>query len=148
VTGGLTFAGGPLNNYVTHSIAAMVDVLRGDDGALGLVTANGGLLTKHALGIYSTQPPSTPFRRIPLAADDVPHRQREAAPEHIGDVTIEACTVMHDHDGPSRAVFALLTADGRRTWGNSDDEATMKAAMTQELCGSVAHLDATGRLDL
>ena len=29
VTGGLTFAGGPLNNYVTHSIATMAGVLRG-----------------------------------------------------------------------------------------------------------------------
>lgn len=29
VTGGLTFAGGPWNNYVTHAIATMVEVLRG-----------------------------------------------------------------------------------------------------------------------
>src|SRR5439155_27112090 len=28
VTGGLTFAGGPLNNYVTHSIATMTGLLR------------------------------------------------------------------------------------------------------------------------
>ena len=34
-TGGLTFAGGPLNNYVSHSIATMVDVLRDDAGSLG-----------------------------------------------------------------------------------------------------------------
>jgi len=42
VTGGLPFAGGPLNNYVTHSIATMVGVLRGDPGSIGLITANGG----------------------------------------------------------------------------------------------------------
>src|SRR5690606_6315586 len=42
VTGGLSFAGGPWNDYVTHAIATMVGVLRADPGALGLVTANGG----------------------------------------------------------------------------------------------------------
>ena len=35
VTGGLSFAGGPWNNYVTHSIATMVGVLRDDPGSVG-----------------------------------------------------------------------------------------------------------------
>ena len=55
VTGGLTFGGGPMNNYVMHSIARMAEVLRGDRNARGLVTANGGYLTKHAFGVYSSQ---------------------------------------------------------------------------------------------
>ena len=38
----------------------MSTVLRDDPGALALVTANGGMLTKHALGIYSTTPPERP----------------------------------------------------------------------------------------
>ena len=42
VTGGLTFAGGPWNNYVTHSIATMAERLAADPGQLGLITANGG----------------------------------------------------------------------------------------------------------
>ena len=37
VTGGLPFAGGAGSDYMTHSIAAMVDVLRDDPGSLGLV---------------------------------------------------------------------------------------------------------------
>ncbi|MBV9933565.1 MAG: hypothetical protein JO367_04620, partial [Actinobacteria bacterium] len=49
VTGGLGFAGGPGNNYVTHSIAAMADRLRGDPGSYGLVTALGWYITKHAV---------------------------------------------------------------------------------------------------
>ena len=36
VTGGLGFAGGPVNNYPTHAIARMVEVLRGDPGELRL----------------------------------------------------------------------------------------------------------------
>ena len=77
-TGGLPYHGGPGNNYATHSIAAMVQTLRrashGDSAAshsdsdgdsapfrskvqhFGLVTAVGGLLTKHSAAIYSTTP--------------------------------------------------------------------------------------------
>ncbi|MEO6988360.1 MAG: acetyl-CoA acetyltransferase, partial [Aquihabitans sp.] len=54
VTGGLSFAGGPWNNYVSHSIATMADVLRADEGSVGLVTGNGGYLSKHAFGVFST----------------------------------------------------------------------------------------------
>jgi len=146
VTGGLTFAGGPLNNYVTHSIATMVQVLRDDASSLGLVTANGGFLTKHALGIYSAQPPAALFRRTRVV--DVDHQARTLATDASGPVTVEASTVMHGHHGPERALFALRTADGRRAWGNSDDPEVMTAATTQELGGLPAHLDADGRLSL
>ena len=56
VTGGLTFGGGPGNNYGTHAVASMVGVLRADPGSLGLVTGLGWYLTKHSLGIYGTEP--------------------------------------------------------------------------------------------
>ncbi|MGH7748227.1 MAG: acetyl-CoA acetyltransferase, partial [Candidatus Dormibacteria bacterium] len=69
VTGGLTFAGGPWNNYVTHAIASMVATLRADPGSIGLCTANGGLLTKHAVGVYSTRPPRRPFAVVRCQAD-------------------------------------------------------------------------------
>jgi len=56
VTGGLPFFGGPGNNYSLHAIASIVDKLREDPGAYGIVGANGGFLSKHAVGIYSTAP--------------------------------------------------------------------------------------------
>jgi acetyl-CoA C-acetyltransferase len=144
VTGGLTFAGGPLNNYVSHSIASMVALLREDPSALGLVTANGGFLTKHALGIYSATPPARPFARHSLAEGDVAHDARAAAPDATGALAVEACTVMHDRNGPTHTLFALLTPDGRRTWGRSDDAAVATAAMTDDLVGSSVHLDDKG----
>lgn len=57
VTGGLPYHGGPGSNYVTHAIAAMTEQLRGSSSqARGLVTANGGYLTKHAFGVYANYP--------------------------------------------------------------------------------------------
>ena len=148
VTGGLTFAGGPLSNYVTHSIAAMVGVLRADDRAAGLVTANGGFLTKHALGVYSAHPGQRPFRRVRVDDAAVPHHARQLAAEPAPTVVIEACTVLHDRAGPVRALFATLCGDGRRAWGFSTDPAVLSAAMTRELIGSAARVDRTGCLEL
>ena len=47
MTGGLSFFGGPGNNYVTHSVAAMVDACRVDPGSRGLVTGVGYFDFKH-----------------------------------------------------------------------------------------------------
>ena len=144
VTGGLPFAGGPLNNYVTHSIAAMVDVLRADPGSLGMVTANGGFLTKHALALYSTTPPPHGFKHqdVQAAVDLIP--AKPVAPEYVGPGTIEAYTVMHDKTGPEFALAAILTPDDARTWGRSEDSATMSALLETEQIGAAVELAADG----
>ena len=67
VTGGLTFGGGPLNSYGLHAVARMAEVVRADRGSTGLVHGNGGWLAKHAIGIYSAEPPTHGFRYENLA---------------------------------------------------------------------------------
>ncbi len=57
-TGGLPFFGGPGNNYNTHGIVSLVEKLRKDPGSLGLAYANGGWMSKHSAGVYSTEPPA------------------------------------------------------------------------------------------
>src|SRR5438445_5705825 len=94
VTGGLTFAGGPGNDYVTHSIATTVSRLRADPGPRGLVTAVGWYLTKHAVGVYSTEPPADGFRHADPQAEVDALPQREFTSEHDGHVTIESYTAM------------------------------------------------------
>jgi hypothetical protein len=75
VTGGLTFAGGPWSNYVMHSVATMAELLVANPGRRGLITANGGYLTKHSFGVYSTEPPAE-FRweELQSAVDREPTR--------------------------------------------------------------------------
>ncbi|MGH3714633.1 MAG: type II toxin-antitoxin system Rv0910 family toxin, partial [Micromonosporaceae bacterium] len=53
LTGGLTFAGGPGNNYTSHAVANLVPKLRAEPDAYGLATAVGWYMTKNAIGIYS-----------------------------------------------------------------------------------------------
>ncbi|MDB5114030.1 MAG: hypothetical protein JWL78_1100 [Chloroflexi bacterium] len=134
VTGGLTFAGGPWSNYVSHAIAAMTARLRDDPGTAGLCSANGGHLSKHAVGVYSTRPPRHGFRHLSVQVE-VDHLPRRALAEtHDGEATLETCTVMHDRSGaPEHGVAACLLADGRRTWATTDDPGLMEAMRSVEL---------------
>jgi acetyl-CoA C-acetyltransferase len=134
VTGGLGFAGGPVNNYPTHGIARMVDACRADPDSYGLTTALGWYATKHSVGVWSSRAPER-FTRVDPAgtqaeADALPGRVPSGLFE--GSMTIEATSVVMERDGqPSVAIVAGLLADGRRGLANSRD-ADVMAAMTRE----------------
>ena len=135
LTGGLPFAGGPLNNYVMHSLATMTAVAREHPGDLVLVSANGGFVTKHAIGLYATEPPSRPFRHADVQdeVDRFPRRQVDG--DYGGPATIEAYTVMHGADGPEVALVTALTPAGRRVLATTRDAATMTSFMADEPIG-------------
>lgn len=134
LTGGLTFAGGPLNNYVTHSIATMAGRLRENPGSVGLCSANGGYLTKHAFGVYSTDPPTAGFRHQNCQDEIDQFPSVDLDGDYSGEATIEAYTVMYgrsgpDESGPEVALAAVRTPNGRQ-WARSTDP-TLMAEMTQ-----------------
>jgi acetyl-CoA C-acetyltransferase len=102
VTGGLPYAGGPGNNYVGHSIAAMVERLRDRRHEFGLVTGNGWFVTKHSAGVYSARRPAKPWRRTDPAIDQA-HVDAMASPPFIdaaeGEAVVETYTVAFDREG-------------------------------------------------
>jgi acetyl-CoA C-acetyltransferase len=134
VTGGLPYFGGPGNNYVTHSIAEMMNRVRAKPGSKGMVTANGNYVTKQAVGIYSTEAPAKPF-----APKDPKTYQKEidddkgpAVVEHAsGPATIETYTVVHDRKGPSFGILFGRLEDGRRFIANPPADPGLLAEMEQ-----------------
>ncbi|MCW2496213.1 acetyl-CoA acetyltransferase [Jatrophihabitans sp.] len=116
VTGGLPFFGGSGNNYSMHAIAEIVTRLRRAPGTVGLVGANGGMMSKYSVGIYSTTP--SPWREDRSAAlqaelDAVP--AVEIAYQADGYATIESYTVQYGKGGRREAiVVGRLDSDGRR----------------------------------
>jgi acetyl-CoA C-acetyltransferase len=150
-TGGLSFAGGPWNNYSMHAIATMVGELREQPSERGLVWANGGYATKQSFGVYSAQPSVHGFRHdSPQAAiDALPMREVAEPGEAAGAATIEAYTVMHSREGrPETAIGACLLADGRRAWATSTEPGAAAAMCEGEWVGHAIRLTAEGRLDL
>ncbi|MCB1691955.1 MAG: acetyl-CoA acetyltransferase [Pseudomonadales bacterium] len=146
VTGGLTFGGGPLNNYVMHSIARTVELLRASRSSVGLVTANGGYLTKHAFGVYAGEPPARPFQHANVQEEVDATPSRHSVIDHDGEVTIESYTVMYGGESPAIGHAACLLPDGRRTWANTEDRDVMVAMTTEEFCGRRARIDGKGNL--
>lgn len=149
VTGGLPFFGGPGNNYVTHSIAEMMNVVRRKPGSFGMVTANGNYLTKHSAGLYSTEPVKGPWRREDpkkfQAELDARAKQRvETKPAGTG--FIETYCVAYGKDAPERAyIFGRLDSSGDRFVAMAAHEPALLADMlTNEQLGrkvSVAEKD-------
>jgi acetyl-CoA C-acetyltransferase len=149
VTGGLSFAGGPWNNYVMHSIATMAGVLRDDAGALGFVTANGGYITKHAFGVYSTEPPAAGFRHADPQAEIDALPRRVLCEDPDGDLVVETWTAMHDRDGqPETGIVVGLLEDGRRGLGTTRDADTLKALVTEDISSRRARITPDGAINL
>jgi acetyl-CoA C-acetyltransferase len=135
VTGGLPYFGGPGNNYVTHSIAEMVQRVRATPGIKGLVTANGNYLTKHSAGIYSTEPPARAFAPADPALlqaelDAIPHPPLVELAD--GAATVESYTVSHDGKGPVNGVVIGRLDDGSRFLANTPADPALWAAMQDE----------------
>jgi acetyl-CoA C-acetyltransferase len=150
-TGGLPFAGGPWNNYVMHAIATMVTDLRGHRGEPGLVWANGGYATKHAFGVYSTEPPASGFRHDSPQdeIDSLPSCTLAEGSDAEGPAMVEAYTVMHDREGAPDAAFAAVKrADGRRAWATSRHRDVVSALCTGEWVGRAVTVGADHALEV
>ncbi|MEX1217076.1 MAG: acetyl-CoA acetyltransferase [Acidimicrobiales bacterium] len=144
VTGGMTFAGGPFNNYTTHGLASMAERLRSDPGSVGLCTANGGYTTEHAVLLASSEPPKAGEFRYANPQAEVDTMPRvECDDAWTGPVAIESATVIFD-SAPSHALIATRTPEGTRSWGSSVDPDFMDAAMTTELVGTSAYRHESG----
>ena len=114
-TGGLPYFGGPGNNYSMHGIAEIVDRARRTPGSFGLVGANGGILSKYSVGVYSTTP--VPWR---ASTSDAVQRELDAVPlvpltrYADGRAVIESFTVLNpDRDDRAGSVIGRLY-DGTR----------------------------------
>jgi acetyl-CoA C-acetyltransferase len=140
ITGGLTFGGGPGNNYVTHSIASMVDALRADPHGQGLVTALGWFCTKHSWGVYAGSPPREGFQWS-NPQDTVDRQVRCVSDQHDGAATVESYTITHAPNGePERLIIAARTTGDARTWCHSTDAALLREAESEELIGRAGEI--------
>ncbi|MGW0179962.1 acetyl-CoA acetyltransferase [Nocardia sp. NPDC003345] len=149
VTGGLTFGGGPGNNYSTHGIATMAEVLRRNPDDYGLTTALGWYITKHGVGVYSARPPAELF--APVEAD-VPVARRETAPGYTGPAVVEAYTVPYrkgaDGDEPEAVVVSALNPAGARILVRATDSETVAACTTGDRLGATVEITAADRFTL
>lgn len=142
VTGGLPYHGGAGNNYVMNSIATMAEVLRAHPGKKGMVTANGGYLTKHSLGLYSTEPTSAGNGKISWSRRDPTEYQAEIHAEPHPEIdespqgkagTVEAYTVLFDRNNePTTGLVLGCLESGRRFYAQMHGDQGLLKTWTQQ----------------
>ncbi|MQY26029.1 acetyl-CoA acetyltransferase [Nocardia aurantia] len=145
LTGGLTFAGGPWNNYVTHAIATLATRLRESPGSYGMITANGGYLTKHAIGVYRTEPPVHGFRREDVQARVDAEPATEALDSYEGTATIESWTVAYDREGlPEKGFVVARTPGGARTLATATEPEWVARLAAEDVAGAAVSVTEVG----
>ncbi len=136
VTGGLPYFGGAGNNYVTHSVATMMEELRKDNNLKGLCTSNGWYATKHGIGLYSCTPFEGDWVReqpseYQKVIDELERPEVDESPNGKG--TIETYTVANGREGPQMGiVIGRLKQNNNRFIAIATDDKTLGTMMDEE----------------
>ena len=144
ITGGLTFAAGPLNCYCILPLTRSIELLRAAPEQRALLTGNGGYFTKHSALVLSAEPSASGFRSShpQHEVDALPARPTPTEPTASG--LLETYTVTFDREmQPERAILAVLDDEGRRHWAESADDATMRELLVTDGCDRKVELDGT-----
>ena len=136
-----------------HAIASMLPKLRDNPSRFGLVTANGGYLSKHASGIYSATPVLGKWERenpsrYQKEIDSMESPDFTETPEGLG--TIETYTVCHTRGIPDRGiVIGRLAKSGKRFLANTPvDSALFINMMKEEQIGRTGTVSSEGDLNI
>jgi len=142
ITGGEAFAGGPWNNFVLQTTAAMVERVRATPGRPGLVTTLSGLMNKPGLSVYATEPADRPVLVADLVdAATAATERRTVAEGHRGPATVVTYTVFYDGLTPVRTTVIADTPDGDRCVAQCADADLAERVTHEELCGTTVTVD-------
>jgi acetyl-CoA C-acetyltransferase len=123
LTGGLPFFGGPGNNYSMHGIAETVNEMRDRPGQFGLVGANGGIMSKYSVGVYSTEPANWAPDNSGALCDEVKRLPEvPVTVEADGPATVETYSVRYDWPTRTGIIMGRLDSDNSRFLATTEDE--------------------------
>jgi acetyl-CoA C-acetyltransferase len=136
LTGGLPYFGGPGNNYSMHGLAEMWSQIRADVQQYAFIHANGGVLSKHASGIFSMQPSAVDWS----AEDTVISRELlhpKTQIENPDSGTVIAYTINYLKGQPAQGIVMCETDNGERfaSCTAGDDLDTVNAMLGEESAG-------------
>ena len=149
LTGGLPFFGGAGNNYSMHSIVNVASQLRERRTGYGLVGANGGVLSKHAVGMYSAEPPengwsSCDHKALQSLFDSEPCLEVD---QHAwGPAVIETYSIDYRKGVPKKAYIVARTIEGKRFIAHSDpgDAETPQRMHADDPIGKTVYVTSAG----
>ncbi len=139
IIGGLPFFGGAGNGYSLHAVARMARRLRGNNQR-GVVTANTGVLSKHALAVLSNAPAIDQEHLPDWSVLEAPEFDLDSIPEKpISSTPTEgrliAHTIIYQRNKPDLAIALGETHQGERFLAHSLDPAVASELHEQDVIG-------------
>ncbi|AQA02144.1 acetyl-CoA acetyltransferase [Mycobacterium sp. MS1601] len=123
LTGGLPYFGGPGNSYSLHGIAETVAEMRDKPGQYGFIGANGGIMSKYSVGIYSTLPVDWRTSRSAALNQEVAALATVPVTKVVDGVgTIETYSVRYDWPVRTGIIVGRLESDGSRFMATTEDD--------------------------
>jgi acetyl-CoA C-acetyltransferase len=142
ITGGLTFAAGPLNCYCLLALTRAVTLLRDAPTERALLTGNGGSFTKHSSLVLAAAPSDNGFLTDDVQAEVDALPSRPTPTGRASKVTLETYTVTSDREmQPEMALVATLDNQGGRHWAKTTDPEMMAELLSNDCCERRMHLD-------
>ncbi len=136
LTGGLPYFGGPGNNYTMHALAEMVGQIRGlAPSARALITANAGMLSKHAAAVFGRAPGALDWSRSGHTIIPTPKGREVATAPESGRVL--TYTLNYLGDNPVQVIALAETPDGQRfaCCSEGQDTSTLQEALNSDPTG-------------
>jgi acetyl-CoA C-acetyltransferase len=150
ITGGMTFSGGPYNNYSLQGAAAMVTALtNGPADTIGLTSAVSGLLTKPSVTLWSNAAPRNAYTCV-----DVTDQARSVTavrtvdPDLVGAATVVGATVIPGRSGDLTTVAVVESADGVRSVVQSSEHAVGERFLIKDPVGAAVTISQPGEFSL
>src|SRR5690349_8182890 len=123
LTGGLPYFGGPGNSYSLHGIAETVIEMRQTPGRFGFVGANGGIMSKYSVGIYSTAPVEWRTDRSEALKQEIAELPKVPVTRNPdGAATIETYSVRYDWPIRTGIIVGRLDPDNSRFMATTEDD--------------------------
>ena len=140
ITGSMPNFGGPGNNYSLHAICTMVEKLRENPQDIGLVQGLSWYISKHSVGIYSSEVRSA--KTHPVTDQFYEERLGGLKPttvveEASGKAIVETYVLFHDRQGkPVHGVIVGKLKNGNRFLAKTDmGEDDLQSMMREECIG-------------
>jgi len=147
ITGGMTFAGGPYNNFMLQGLSQLTKQVR-ESETTGVVTSVSGMLTKQGLiSLSSRQPPSG------IYLSDVSDKTRSGTdkmqiePEMCGNAKVVSSTVSYSAGAPKVYVLAE-NPDIQRRLLVSDSDTVIEEFLKSHKIGDTIHISQEGSIIL
>ncbi|MFL2735027.1 MAG: acetyl-CoA acetyltransferase [Gammaproteobacteria bacterium] len=135
VTGGMSFAGGPLNSYVLNSTVQIIRKIRSNQSDVGIITGVSGMMTKQSFALWSSQK-NIPFKFMDVTEKAIKYDNPvEISEKKDGTGKIIGYTVIKDDNLTKKAVMYIENDMQKRNIVTSYNEQVIHSMENNEWVG-------------